>query len=250
MKQNKIVIVVCLIALADIFYFGYQFFGKRNSDAITENPLSWKLNSSGLPSAQIENQTGPGLSKPIILENLDAKPAPGQVRSKNAGKTQPAPFLNTNVEKGEDQAGRTVSIDHKSKTLDPSRINALVQAMMQNNTQAMQQAIDIVNRTDDNAVLHKLLQGLGRMGSNEANQVLVDAIGNSLDNRIEVIRILSYLGRAVPLESGVIDRLVGYIDSPLATMETKQAIAKKIMQSGGIYGRKRADEFRGKLNLL
>lgn len=67
----------------------------------------------------------------------------------------------------------------------------------------------------------------------------MDAVGNRLDNSIEVIRILSYIDRSAVLEEAFVDRLIQYLDSPSATDETKKVIERKVLVSGGNYGREK-----------
>ncbi len=131
--------------------------------------------------------------------------------------------------------------------IDPSELNRLLSLVGQNEPEAIETIMGIASQTSDNRTLHGSLQALGRLGTNEANQVLSNSIGKNLDNPVEVIRILSYFNRSVPLEDDIVDQLITYVDSPSATVETKRVIIKKVIKSSA-YGRDMAEELMEKLD--
>jgi len=260
MSRNKVVMIVCVIALAQFIYLGYQIFGNRGPVVMMEKEAYREFKETGLRKFDHGTEKGVLMEKSVRREGLNGEsgsgniisahpPENGQRELKNKIKTD-NDFLTKQNLSMDDTPGDNQN-DERFNTyndrIDLPELNRLLSQVGKHKPDAIRAVMNIATRTNDNRILHTSLQALGRLGTNEANQVLSNAVGKNLDNSIEVIRILSYFNRSVPLEDGIVNQLIEYIDSPSAPVETKRVIINKVIKSG-TYGSNMAEELMEKFN--
>lgn len=219
---------ICFIFLGHLFLNNQKTVIKEKNDARIEKSgnQAEKIIRKDSPAGTngLNNEAGQG--SPPIAEPLKAELAkPGNMK----------PTLNGTVTQKDGgypppQAGNS-NIPSSKGLIDPLELNNLIQKAQQKDTDSIQKVINIARHTGDNRILHTSLQALGRIGTQEANQALTDAVGKRLESPSEVVRILSYFNRSVPLDESISSQLIKYVESPVSTVETKKVILRNVMRT-------------------
>ncbi|MCP4366829.1 MAG: hypothetical protein GY797_01760 [Deltaproteobacteria bacterium] len=260
MFQNKIIIILCVAALVEAVYLGYQFFDPPNSEVIDKNqtPLITtrkELDSDIEIKSFINNPENAGKStmepitkkvhSPDTSKIKQTSPKTNKKAGGNSIKTEKMPPDNIYTLEGE-KTGQNAT--HTDVPFSPTEWSKLMQGVRENDSGAIQTVMNLAKKTEVNRILHRSLQALSEVGTAQANQVLSDSIGQKLDNPTEVIRILSYFDNPEPLDDRIIDQFLQYADSPLSTTKTKKVILIKILKIGDADQRDEAKDLMRKIN--
>ncbi|MCM2285020.1 MAG: HEAT repeat domain-containing protein [Desulfobacula sp.] len=234
---------ICFVFLGHLFLNNQNTFIKKKNETHLEKSdghaekIVRRDSPAGTNRLNSDTAQGPPMAEPLKAESPKPEnvnhPMHGTVVQKNGGH-QPPQAGNNNLGAGKDP-------------VDPLTLNSLIQKAQENDPDSIQKIITLVGHTEDNRILHTSLQALGRIGTREAHQALTNAVGKRLESPTEVVRILSYFNRSVPLDESISNQLIKYVESPVSTVETKKVILRNVMRSADGRERERAQELMRKV---
>lgn len=138
--------------------------------------------------------------------------------------------------------------DQPSASQEPLHhaLNRLCSLGVEGSRPAIDELIELSYKFEDNRILHRALQSLGRTGLPEANDALMDALSRNLDNPVEATRISSYFSPSAKggLDPSIVDKLISFIDDPEINYDSRSVLINMVFHKGGSYGRNLTRDIR------